>query len=78
MINTAIWNREDHNWCEMSHDAPWWENQKVKYFSSFKSVIAVCREMFDEWTVELKAMIDRIIHLRQQLYDALHDRGKAT
>jgi aspartate aminotransferase len=34
--------------------------------------------MFDEWTVELKAMIDRIIHLRQQLYGALRDRGKAT
>lgn len=33
------------------------------------------REMFDEWTVELKAMIDRIIHLRKQLYDALRDRG---
>ncbi|KAJ6406362.1 hypothetical protein OIU84_009978 [Salix udensis] len=33
------------------------------------------REMFDEWTVELKAMINRIIHLRQQLLDALRDRG---
>lgn len=34
--------------------------------------------MFDEWTVELKAMINRIIHLRQQLLDALRDIGKAT
>ncbi|KAJ9183485.1 hypothetical protein P3X46_007330 [Hevea brasiliensis] len=33
------------------------------------------REMVTEWTVELKAMVDRIIKLRQQLYDALHDRG---
>lgn len=34
--------------------------------------------MYDEWTVELKAMINRIIDLRRLLYDALHDRGKST
>ncbi|XP_065848344.1 aspartate aminotransferase, cytoplasmic-like [Euphorbia lathyris] len=33
------------------------------------------RLMFAEWTAELKAMIDRICKLRQQLYDALCDRG---
>ncbi|XP_015573116.1 aspartate aminotransferase, cytoplasmic isoform X2 [Ricinus communis] len=33
------------------------------------------RELFTEWTVELKAMIKRITNLRGQLHDALCDRG---
>lgn len=32
-------------------------------------------EMFNEWTLELKAMADRIISMRQQLFDALKSRG---
>jgi len=32
-------------------------------------------EMFNEWTVELKAMADRIISMREQLFDALKSRG---
>lgn len=32
--------------------------------------------MYNEWTVELKAMADRIISMRQQLFDALRARGK--
>jgi aspartate aminotransferase, cytoplasmic len=31
--------------------------------------------MFNEWTLELKAMADRIINMRQQLFDALKSRG---
>jgi hypothetical protein len=31
--------------------------------------------MFNEWTLELKAMADRIISMRQQLFDALKSRG---
>ncbi|KAE8818729.1 Aspartate aminotransferase, cytoplasmic [Hordeum vulgare] len=31
--------------------------------------------MFDEWTLELKAMADRIISMREQLFDALKVRG---
>lgn len=31
--------------------------------------------MFDEWTVELKAMADRIISMRQQLFEALRAKG---
>lgn len=31
--------------------------------------------LFQEWTVELKGMADRIISMRQQLYDALQARG---
>ncbi|KDP34207.1 hypothetical protein JCGZ_07778 [Jatropha curcas] len=33
------------------------------------------REMVTEWTVELKAMTNRIINLRRQLFDALCDKG---
>ncbi|ERM98604.1 aspartate aminotransferase, cytoplasmic [Amborella trichopoda] len=33
------------------------------------------RNLFNEWTVELKAMADRIISMRKQLYDALCSRG---
>lgn len=31
--------------------------------------------MYDEWTVELKAMADRIISMREQLFVALSARG---
>lgn len=33
--------------------------------------------MFNEWTVELKGMADRIISMRQQLFDALKTRGNS-
>ncbi|GAB2215773.1 hypothetical protein Droror1_Dr00020172 [Drosera rotundifolia] len=33
------------------------------------------RELYDEWTVELRSMADRVIRVRQQLYDALSSRG---
>jgi len=32
--------------------------------------------MYNEWTIELKAMADRIISMRHQLFDALRARGK--
>ena len=35
-------------------------------------------EMFNEWTVELKAMADRIISMREQLFDALKSRGNSS
>ncbi|XP_021894948.1 aspartate aminotransferase, cytoplasmic [Carica papaya] len=35
----------------------------------------IYRDMYNEWTVELKAMADRIISMRQQLFDALRARG---
>lgn len=34
-----------------------------------------CREMYSQWAAELKVMTDRIASLRQQLYNALLDRG---
>jgi len=33
------------------------------------------RRLFEEWTVELKGMAERIISMRHQLYDALQARG---
>ncbi|PPS08592.1 hypothetical protein GOBAR_AA12072 [Gossypium barbadense] len=33
------------------------------------------QNMFNEWTIELKAMADRIISMRKQLFDALRARG---
>ncbi|CAO2825920.1 unnamed protein product [Amaranthus hypochondriacus] len=42
------------------------------------SVVAIIlrdRSLFDEWTVELKAMADRIISMRHKLFDALQSRG---
>lgn len=33
------------------------------------------RDLFNEWTFELKAMADRIISMRQKLFDALRARG---
>ncbi|KAF7023904.1 hypothetical protein CFC21_036332 [Triticum aestivum] len=34
--------------------------------------------MFDEWTLELKAMADRIISMREQLFNALKIRGPSV
>lgn len=34
------------------------------------------RNLYTEWTIELKAMADRIISMRQQLFDALRARGQ--
>jgi hypothetical protein len=36
----------------------------------------LCRQLFHDWTVELKGMADRIITMRHQLYDALKQKGK--
>ncbi|XP_057430007.1 uncharacterized protein LOC130723093 [Lotus japonicus] len=33
------------------------------------------RDLYNEWTIELKGMADRIISMRQQLFDALRSRG---
>ncbi|XP_057522923.1 aspartate aminotransferase, cytoplasmic isoform X2 [Amaranthus tricolor] len=41
------------------------------------SIVAIILRdsLFDEWTAELKAMADRIISMRQKLFDALRSRG---
>lgn len=33
--------------------------------------------MYQEWIIELKAMADRIINMRHQLFDALRSRGNS-
>ncbi|OEL22456.1 Aspartate aminotransferase, cytoplasmic [Dichanthelium oligosanthes] len=43
--------------------------------ASIVATILKDSDMFNEWTVELKAMADRIISMRQQLFDALKSRG---
>ncbi|KAL3633469.1 Aspartate aminotransferase 3, chloroplastic [Castilleja foliolosa] len=43
--------------------------------ASIVATILKDRTLFDEWTVELKAMADRIISMRHQLFDALRSRG---
>ncbi|KAK6151801.1 hypothetical protein DH2020_014436 [Rehmannia glutinosa] len=42
---------------------------------SIVAVILKDGDLYREWTVELKAMADRIISMRQQLFDALQARG---
>lgn len=36
------------------------------------------RDMFKQWTNELKVMTDRISNMRQQLYNALRDKGRPS
>lgn len=43
--------------------------------ASIVATILKDRSLYEEWTIELKAMADRIISMRQQLFDALRTRG---
>ncbi|KAL3645908.1 Aspartate aminotransferase 3, chloroplastic [Castilleja foliolosa] len=43
--------------------------------ASIVATILKDRALFEEWTIELKAMADRIISMRHQLFDALRSRG---
>ncbi|KAI3454074.1 hypothetical protein Pfo_010737 [Paulownia fortunei] len=53
---------------------PMYSNPPI-HGASIVATILKDRTMFQEWTVELKAMADRIISMRQQLFDALRSRG---
>ncbi|KAK6129692.1 hypothetical protein DH2020_036558 [Rehmannia glutinosa] len=53
---------------------PMYSNPPI-HGASIVSTILKDRTMFQEWTIELKAMADRIISMRQQLFDALRGRG---
>ncbi|XVF48527.1 hypothetical protein PTKIN_Ptkin03bG0197800 [Pterospermum kingtungense] len=46
--------------------------------ASIVATILKDRNMHNEWTIELKAMADRIISMRQKLFDALRSRGHST
>jgi aspartate aminotransferase len=43
--------------------------------AAIAAAILADRGLFEEWTVELKGMAERIISMRHQLYDALQARG---
>ncbi|KAG5048548.1 hypothetical protein JHK85_009651 [Glycine max] len=43
--------------------------------ASIVAAILKDRDLFNDWTIELKAMADRIINMRQELFDALRSRG---
>jgi aspartate aminotransferase len=43
--------------------------------AAIAAAILADRRLFEEWTVELKGMAERIISMRHQLYDALQARG---
>ncbi|KAL3363170.1 hypothetical protein AABB24_012460 [Solanum stoloniferum] len=53
---------------------PMYSNPPIHGASSVATILKD-RQMYDEWTVELKAMAERIISMRQQLYDAMQARG---
>ncbi|KAG8375563.1 hypothetical protein BUALT_Bualt10G0113600 [Buddleja alternifolia] len=53
---------------------PMYSNPPI-HGASIVAMILKDRNMFQEWTIELKAMADRIISMRQKLFDALRSRG---
>ncbi|KAL3500530.1 hypothetical protein ACH5RR_039623 [Cinchona calisaya] len=53
---------------------PMYSNPPI-HGASIVATILKDRNMFQDWTLELKAMADRIISMRQQLFDALCARG---
>ncbi|KAG6477483.1 aspartate aminotransferase, cytoplasmic-like [Zingiber officinale] len=53
---------------------PMYSNPPI-HGASIVATILKDREMYEEWTIELKAMADRIINMRQLLFEALRTRG---
>lgn len=53
---------------------PMYSNPPI-HGASIVATILKDRSMYQEWTIELKAMAERIISMRQQLFDALRSRG---
>ncbi|CAI0543332.1 unnamed protein product, partial [Linum tenue] len=53
---------------------PMYSNPPI-HGASIVAAILKDSEMYREWTVELKAMADRILSMRQQLFEALSARG---
>ncbi|KAK6927385.1 Aminotransferase, class I/classII, partial [Dillenia turbinata] len=53
---------------------PMYSNPPI-HGASIVAAILSDRTLYNEWIIELKAMADRIISMRQQLFDALHARG---
>lgn len=38
---------------------------------------SACRDTYNEWSNEVKAMADRLMSMRQHLFNALRDKGTA-
>eukprot|EP00252_Welwitschia_mirabilis_P018652 TRINITY_DN414_c0_g1_i2.p1 TRINITY_DN414_c0_g1~~TRINITY_DN414_c0_g1_i2.p1 ORF type:complete len:435 (-),score=61.04 TRINITY_DN414_c0_g1_i2:525-1829(-) len=53
---------------------PMYSNPPI-HGASIVATILSDRNLYEQWTVELKGMADRIIRMRHQLYDALKARG---
>ncbi|CAA3031300.1 aspartate aminotransferase, cytoplasmic [Olea europaea subsp. europaea] len=53
---------------------PMYSNPPI-HGASIVATILKDRNMYQEWIIELKAMADRIINMRHQLFDALRSRG---
>ncbi|XP_044463923.1 aspartate aminotransferase, cytoplasmic-like [Mangifera indica] len=53
---------------------PMYSNPPI-HGASVVTAILKNRDMFKQWTNELKVMTDRISNMRQQLYNALRDKG---
>nr|QED12507.1 aspartate aminotransferase [Selenicereus undatus] len=53
---------------------PMYSNPPI-HGASIVATILKDKALYDEWTVELKGMADRIINMRKQLLDALTSRG---
>ncbi|KAL8153199.1 hypothetical protein V2J09_010959 [Rumex salicifolius] len=53
---------------------PMYSNPPI-HGASIVATVLKDNELFNEWTVELKAMADRIISMRSQLFDALTAKG---
>ncbi|XP_020574476.1 aspartate aminotransferase, cytoplasmic [Phalaenopsis equestris] len=53
---------------------PMYSNPPI-HGASIVATILKNSEMYNEWMVELKMMADRIISMRKQLFDTLHERG---
>ncbi|PRQ27485.1 putative aspartate transaminase [Rosa chinensis] len=53
---------------------PMYSNPPI-HGASIVATILKDRDLFNEWTIELKAMADRIISMRHQLFDSLRAKG---
>ncbi|XP_019414380.1 PREDICTED: aspartate aminotransferase 1-like [Lupinus angustifolius] len=53
---------------------PMYSNPPI-HGASIVAAILRNRDLYNDWTIELKAMADRIINMPQQLFDALRSRG---
>ncbi|KAK4761677.1 hypothetical protein SAY87_029561 [Trapa incisa] len=53
---------------------PMYSNPPI-HGASIVAAILKDRDLYNEWTIELKAMADRIISMRYQLFEALQARG---